>query len=75
MIVAVTVGDMFVNIDQPLNIDLNPDFFLHFTMQGTQDRFPVLDLAAGHDPQAMKGVNATAGEEDALVGIDDTGND
>ena len=75
MIVVLAVGDMFIDIDQALDSDFNADLFLHFPMQGGKDPFPMLNLATGHDPQAVKGVNAAAGEEDMIVGSDDTGND
>ena len=75
MIVTVGVGDMFVNIDEILDANGNADFLLHFPMQGGENRFPMLDLAAGHDPQTVKRVNAAAGEEDAIVWVDDAGHD
>ena len=75
MIVVIAVGDMFIDIDQPLDVDRNPDLFLHFPMQGGKDPFAMLDLAAGHDPQAVKGVNSPTSEENPIVFIDDAGND
>ena len=75
MIVVLAVSHMFIDIDQALDVDLYPDLFLHFPMQGRKDPFPMLDLAAGHDPQAVKGVNTAAGEKNAIVRSDDTGND
>ena len=75
MIGAVGVGDMFEDIDERVDANRDADFFLHFAMQGGEDRFAMLNLAAGHDPQTVKGVNPPAGEEDTLVLIDDTGND
>ena len=75
MIVTVGVGDMFIDIDELLDANGDADFLLHFSVQSAKDRLPVLDLAAGHDPEAMKGINAPAGEENAIVLIDDAGND
>lgn len=73
MIVAVTVGDMFINIDKTDGANGDADFFLDFPMQGGKDPFPMLDLATRHDPQTVKRGDAAPGEEDALRGIDDTG--
>jgi hypothetical protein len=44
-------------------------------MQSVEDPFPMLDFATGHDPQTMKRRNAAPGEKDALLCIDNTGND
>jgi len=75
MIAALAVGDMFININEIDNTNRDPDFFLHFPMQGRQDRLPMLDLAAGHDPETMKRGDAAAGKKNAIIFIDDTGND
>lgn len=75
MITGVTIGHMFINIDQPRDENFNPDFFLHFAVQSGKDPFPMLNLAARHDPHPMKGLHAAAGEKNTIVGIDDTGND
>lgn len=75
MIVTVSVGDMLENIDEIIDTNGDADFLLHFSMQGAEDRFAMLDLAAGHDPETMKGGDAPPGEEDALLGIDNTSYD
>lgn len=75
MIVALAVGNMFIDIDEILDTDGDADFFPHFSMQGAEDPLPMLDLAAGHDPQTVKRGDAAPGEEDAILCIDDTGND
>lgn len=74
MIGIVGGGDMLVNIDQPGGQNFNADFFPHFPVQGGKNCFTMLNLATGHDPQTMKGRHAAAGEEDAFIMIDDTGN-
>ena len=75
MIGVVGVGDMLINIDQPGRQDFNADFFLHFPVQGGKNPFPMLNLAAGHDPQTMKRVHTAPGQEDTVIMVDDTGND
>lgn len=75
MIATIAVGDMFVDINQPGNEYFDADFFLHFTVQGGKDPFAMFNLAAGHDPQTVEGLDAATGEENTFVLIDDTGND
>ncbi len=75
MIGILGVGDMFINIDQPGRQDFNADFLPHLPVQGGKNPFPMFDLAAGHDPQTMKGAHTPAGQKNAVIMIDDTGND
>lgn len=75
MIGTVGVGNMLINVDQPGRLNFNADFFPHFPVQGGKNCFTVLNLAAGHDPQTMKGVHTATSQEDTIIVVDDTGND
>jgi len=53
VIVARADTDVFVNIDQPLDMHFQPNLFAHLAVQGFEQRLAVVDLPPGitHWPQ------------------------
>ncbi len=52
---------MLIDINQPIDMNFNADFFTNFTVQGGKDGFPVVDLPARHQPLAAERLNTAAG--------------
>ena len=73
MVAAGSDGEVFVDVDQPFDMNLQSDLFTYFAVQRGNDRLAVVDLAAGHHPLAAERLDAAPGQQHPLLVIDDAG--
>jgi len=62
VIVARADTDVFVNIDQPLDMHFQPNLFAHLAVQGFEQRLAVVDLPPA-SPIAARTARCSAGSE------------